>query len=73
MFDGSFQLDGNTINYKIIDDSLENKIVNGQEKMSRWFNYYDASGKLITTKIAYDSTDELQNITPEYAKKLYTE
>jgi len=64
--------DGKTIYYKVVDNYSEKvRVVNGVEKVGRYIYFYDEKQDLIKWERVYGEYDEMQNISPIYAKEIY--
>ena len=64
--------DGKTIYYKVVDNYSEKvRVVNGVEKVGRYIYFYDEKQDLIKWERVYGEYDEMQNISPIYAKDIY--
>ena len=73
MFDGSFIFNGETVYYRIVDDNKPIRTVDGEEKFSRYINFFNNTYKHIGVKQVYGSFDDLTNISPCNAEEWYTQ
>lgn len=64
--------DGKTIYYKVVDNYSEKvKVINGIEKIGRRIYFYNDKENFINSERIYGDFDEMQNISPVYAKAVY--
>ena len=71
--DGSFEIEGETIYYRITDDTKPIRMVRGVEKMGRYISFYKESGEHIGTTSIYDTYERMSNITHFDAAEWYKE
>ncbi len=64
--------DGKTIYYKVVDNYSEKvKVIKGIEKIGRRIYFYNDKENFINSERIYGDFDEMQNISPVYAKAVY--
>lgn len=70
---GSFiAKDGRTISFKVTDNYSEKpKMIRGEEKIGRFIHYYDDKGEFIKMEPVWGTYDEMQFVTPIYAKEVF--
>lgn len=70
---GSFIIEeGKTIYYKVVDNYSEKvRVVNGVERIGRYIYFYNDKEDFIKSERIYGDYDEMQNISPVYAKAVY--
>ena len=70
---GSFITDDEkTIYYKVVDNYSEKvKVINGIEKIGRRIYFYNDKEDFINSERIYGDFDEMQNISPTYAKEVF--
>lgn len=72
--DGVFNFNGESIKYKIIDNSLESiQVVRGIEKMGRYIYFYNSQNESIGFLRIYDTVERMTNISSQDASKWYEE
>ena len=72
--DGVFNFNGESIKYKIIDNSLESiQVVRGIEKMGRHIYFYNSQNESIGFLRIYDTAERMTNISSQDASKWYEE
>lgn len=72
--DGVFNFNGESIKYKIIDNSLESiQVVRGIEKMGRYIYFYNSQNESIGFLRIYDTVERMTNILSQDASKWYEE
>ena len=70
---GSFIIEeGKTIYYKVVDNYSEKvRFVDGVERIGRYIYFYNDKEAFIKSERIYGDYDEMQNISPIYAKEIY--
>ena len=70
---GSFIIEeSKTIYYKVVDNySEKTRVVNGVERIGRYIYFYNDKDEFIKSERIYGDYDEMQNISPIYAKEIY--
>ena len=64
--------EGKNIYYKVVDNYSEKvRIVDGVEKIGRFIYFYNGKDDFIKLERIYGDYDEMQNISPIYAKAVY--
>lgn len=64
--------EGKNIYYKVVDNYSEKvRIVDGVEKIGRFIYFYNDKDDFIKLERIYGDYDEMQNISPIYAKAVY--
>lgn len=72
--EGVFNFNGESIKYKIIDNSLESiQVVKGIEKMGRYIYFYNSQNESIGFLRIYDTVERMTNISLQDASKWYEE
>lgn len=72
--DGVFNFNGESIKYKIIDNSLESiQVVRGVEKMGRYIYFYNSQNESIGFLHVFDTVERMTNISSQDAFKWYEE
>ena len=70
--DGGFEYEGKTIHYRVTDKFDEKpRLIQGVEKISRYLHYYNDKLELLGFCVVYGTYDEMQNIHPIYAERVY--
>ncbi len=70
--DGCFTHQNIKIYYKVTDNWQEKpRVINGVEKIGRYFHFYDDNEKPLGMYRAYDEYEKLQNISHFLAEEYY--
>ena len=71
-YDGYFFVKDQKIYFWITDDKRPLvRLRDGTEKLTRYFHFCDENGQELGDVPVYDTFEQLQNITNEYAKEKY--
>ena len=71
-YDGAFDFESKIIYFCVDDDKRPIIMSNtGEEKLSRYFNFFDEHGQSLGCIAVYDTVEKLLSISSGYAKEKY--